>query len=74
LRSVSCKVSVLYLCSVRTAMCRHRIVLVEGNYLLLFSDPAWAPLRDVFDEKWFISVPLDAAMERVLKRHMKHGI
>jgi hypothetical protein len=30
---------------------RNKIVIVEGNYLLLEKD-VWREIRDVFDEKW----------------------
>lgn len=30
---------------------RHKIVIVEGNYLLLEED-VWREIRDMFDEKW----------------------
>jgi pantothenate kinase len=30
---------------------RHKIVIVEGNYLLLEED-VWTEIRDLFDEKW----------------------
>jgi pantothenate kinase len=30
---------------------RHKIVIVEGNYLLLEED-AWRDIRALFDEKW----------------------
>lgn len=30
----------------------HTIVLLEGNYLLAWDDPAWAPLKEIFDETW----------------------
>ena len=44
----------------------HKIVLVEGNYVLLPDDP-WRTLRDenVLDESWFVDVAVDDAMRRV---------
>lgn len=30
----------------------HTIVLLEGNYLLAWDDPVWAPLKGIFDETW----------------------
>jgi len=30
---------------------RHKILIVEGNYLLLEED-VWREIRDLFDEKW----------------------
>lgn len=47
----------------------HKIVIVEGNYLLL-EEGVWKDISATFDEKWFIDVDLDTAMERVLKRHI----
>ena len=46
-----------------------RIVIVEGNYLLLNERP-WNRLQsEVFDERWFLFVPLEECKRRVLKRH-----
>ncbi len=50
-----------------------KIVLVEGNYLLLDKMP-WHTLSEkVFDETWFLEVPLDECSRRVYKRHLKTG-
>ena len=32
---------------------RHKIVIVEGNYLLLEED-VWTEIRDLLDEKWWV--------------------
>ena len=52
----------------------HKIVLVEGNYVLLPDDP-WRALRDdgVLDESWFVDVAVDDAMRRVEARHVAVG-
>lgn len=51
-----------------------KIVLVEGNYLLLDENP-WSQLRNkVFDETWFLYVPLPECNRRVCERHMKTGL
>ncbi|KAJ3687409.1 hypothetical protein LUZ61_016573 [Rhynchospora tenuis] len=50
----------------------HKIVIVEGNYLLLEED-TWKEISLFFDEKWFIDIDIDIAMERVLKRHISTG-
>ncbi|HEY5715497.1 MAG TPA: uridine kinase [Psychromonas sp.] len=51
-----------------------KIVLVEGNYLLLDEKP-WSQLRSkVFDETWFLYVPLPECNRRVRDRHMKTGL
>ena len=50
------------------------IVLVEGNYLLLDEAP-WTQLREqVFDETWFLDVPLEECNRRVKDRHMRTGL
>uniref|UniRef100_A0A0E0MPC4 Phosphoribulokinase/uridine kinase domain-containing protein n=1 Tax=Oryza punctata TaxID=4537 RepID=A0A0E0MPC4_ORYPU len=51
---------------------QHKIVIVEGNYLLLEED-AWREIRALFDEKWFIDIDIDVSMQRVLKRHVATG-
>lgn len=52
---------------------QHKVVIVEGNYLLLDED-VWRDISSVFDEKWFIDVDIDKAMQRVVKRHMSTGM
>jgi pantothenate kinase len=50
-----------------------RVVLVEGNYLLLDKDP-WRKLKEsVFDESWFLDVPLAICAQRVEARHIRTG-
>ncbi|XP_058084980.1 putative uridine kinase C227.14 isoform X2 [Magnolia sinica] len=51
---------------------QHEIVIVEGNYLFL-DDGIWKEVSSVFDEKWFLEVDIDTAMQRVLKRHISTG-
>ncbi|KAH1194966.1 putative uridine kinase [Glycine max] len=62
-------------------LCRHKVVIVEGNYLLL-EDGVWKEISSLFDEKWqvlilsrhmFIDIDIDKAMQRVLKRHISTG-
>ncbi len=48
------------------------IVVVEGNYLLLDDGP-WASLRELLDEAWFIRIPQDERMRRLVERHMRFG-
>ncbi len=51
-----------------------RIVLVEGNYLLLDTVP-WCRLREgVFDETWYLDVPVKECNRRVMQRHVKIGL
>jgi pantothenate kinase len=49
------------------------VVLVEGNYVLLYDIQPWDRLRGVFEERWFISCDLGVARERVIKRHISTG-
>ncbi|XVE77860.1 hypothetical protein DITRI_Ditri13aG0097100 [Diplodiscus trichospermus] len=51
---------------------QHKVVIVEGNYLLL-EEGVWKEISSMFDEKWFIDVDLDKAMQRVLRRHISTG-
>lgn len=47
------------------------IVLVEGNYLLAFAEPAWAPLKDIFDDTWFVECETpEKQKSRLVKRHL----
>ncbi|XP_057965121.1 putative uridine kinase C227.14 isoform X5 [Malania oleifera] len=50
----------------------HKVVIVEGNYLLL-EEEIWKEISCIFDEKWFIEVDIDKAMQRVLNRHISTG-
>ena len=49
-----------------------RIVLVEGNYLLLNELP-WTRLHELFDYRIFLDVPIDELQQRLLKRIQSHG-
>ncbi len=50
----------------------HRIVIVEGNYLLVDAAP-WDQVREIVDEAWFCATPEDARIERLVARHMYFG-
>jgi pantothenate kinase len=50
-----------------------RLVVVEGNYLLL-DDPAWAPLRRAFDLTVFLEVPEAVLEERLRARWVGYGL
>jgi pantothenate kinase len=52
----------------------HRLVVSEGNYLLLEESP-WGALVDekILDEAWYVDLPLDAAMARVARRQEAGG-
>lgn len=46
------------------------LIIVEGIYTLLRSGP-WAPLEDLFDETWYLDVPIETAMDRITLRHAR---
>ena len=50
-----------------------RILIVEGNYLLLTEGP-WAGVRPLLDYAVFIDVPRDLVRARLLKRHGEEGL
>jgi len=51
---------------------QHRVVIVEGNYLLMEDQP-WNQIRSLLDESWFLSVDIDLCMERVRARFLATG-
>ncbi|WP_108395944.1 nucleoside/nucleotide kinase family protein [Devosia submarina] len=50
-----------------------RILIVEGNYLLLTEGP-WAGVRALLDYAVFIDVPRELVRARLLKRHGEEGL
>jgi len=48
-----------------------RLVVVEGNYLLL--DDAWRPVRDLMDAVWHLHLPDDLRVPDLVARHVAHG-
>lgn len=50
----------------------HRILLVEGNYLLLDQDP-WSRLAPLFDMSVFLDVPFAELERRLIQRWLDHG-
>ena len=50
-----------------------RVLVVEGNYLLLTEGP-WAGVRPLLDYAAFIHVPRDTVKTRLLKRHAEAGL
>lgn len=51
----------------------HRVVLSEGNYLLLPAEPWWK-LGQLFDDTWYVDCCIDKAMARVAARQEGHGV
>lgn len=50
-----------------------RVLVVEGNYLLLGEAP-WAEAKDALDLAVFVTVPRDLVAARLLKRHGEEGL
>ncbi|WP_149180748.1 nucleoside/nucleotide kinase family protein [Streptomyces sp. TRM49041] len=48
------------------------LVVTEGNYLL-YDDPAWAPVRALLDEVWFLDLDDRCRVRRLVERHVRHG-
>jgi len=48
------------------------IVITEGNYLLLDQGP-WQDVRGLLDEAWFVDVPDDILVPRLLERFLASG-
>ncbi|MEU3663593.1 nucleoside/nucleotide kinase family protein [Streptomyces sp. NPDC032940] len=49
-----------------------RLVVTEGNYLLLGTG-AWARVRSSLDEVWFCEVPEQERIRRLVARHVEFG-
>jgi len=49
-----------------------RLVVVEGNYLLL-DEPPWDQLADLFDLTVYLDVPIDELRRRLVRRHTRFG-
>ena len=47
-----------------------RLVIVEGLYLLHHAD-GWEAISQLFDERWYLDIPLETALERLALRHMQ---
>ncbi len=50
----------------------HKIIVSEGNYLLLDEEP-WRQLSELFNEIWFIDSTIETLMPRLLERHKAGG-
>ncbi|KAJ9123914.1 hypothetical protein QFC22_000704 [Naganishia vaughanmartiniae] len=50
-----------------------KIVLLEGNYLLLRKEP-WADAASLFDERILVDTPREETIERLAKRNYAAGI
>ncbi|ATL65317.1 nucleoside/nucleotide kinase family protein [Nocardia terpenica] len=54
---------------------RQRIVISEGNYLLLddFGTARWSAVREFLDETWYLDAPIEVLQRRLLRRHIRGG-
>lgn len=50
----------------------HRVVLVEGNYLLL-DRPGWREVRTLLDQVWYLDADDSLLEQRLLQRHRNGG-
>jgi pantothenate kinase len=50
----------------------NRLIIVEGNYLLLNVSP-WNIIRTKMNEVWYIDTPLNTVKERLFYRHITGG-
>lgn len=48
------------------------LVITEGNYLLLDEGP-WSGVRELLDEVWYVEVPEELRVERLVARHIESG-
>lgn len=51
---------------------RQRIVVVEGNYLLL-DEPGWRDVRSYLDECWYLDAGAESIGQRLYERHIAGG-
>ncbi|WP_347813829.1 nucleoside/nucleotide kinase family protein [Allobranchiibius sp. GilTou38] len=49
-----------------------RLIITEGNYLLLEQDP-WRAVRACLDECWYLELPDGVRRERLTRRHQDFG-
>jgi pantothenate kinase len=49
-----------------------RIVVVEGNYLLVDQEP-WSAISGLLAETWYCETSSDERMRRLVDRHERHG-
>lgn len=60
-------------CAASAVDTHHRIIVVEGNYLLL-DRPGWLDLEQNFDLSVMLAVPLDILEARLIERWKLHGM
>lgn len=50
----------------------HRLVVTEGNYLLL-DEPGWRDVRPQLDACWYVDLDPAVRVARLVDRHVRHG-
>lgn len=50
----------------------HKIILVEGLYLLCLHDKHWKALGQLWDDSWYIDVSMEETKRRLVERHLKY--
>ncbi len=50
----------------------HRLLVSEGNYLLLATDP-WPEVGGCFDQVWFLTMDAELRHRRLIARHVEFG-
>lgn len=48
------------------------LIITEGNYLLLDEEP-WRDVHSVIDEVWYLDIPDELRLERLVRRHETFG-
>lgn len=49
------------------------LVITEGNYLLS-EEPAWQSIRSQLDAVWYLELPQEVRLERLIRRHVEFGM
>jgi pantothenate kinase len=49
-----------------------RVVITEGNYLLL-TEPPWSDVRALVDQVWYVDAPVEVLRRRLLERQLAGG-
>ena len=60
-------------CAASAVRTQHRLIVVEGNYLLL-ERPGWRELAGIVDLSVMLDVPLDILKARLIERWTQHGM
>ena len=50
----------------------HRLIVTEGNYLLLDTGH-WSDVRPLLDEVWYVEIDPELRRQRLVARHVRYG-